>query len=204
MTAVTDYASLVSFVTDHLQLDSDTAAQIPAFIALAEASLNRLLTVPQREEQATLTSTAGVNYIALPADLRQIRTVYFDSDYPLAPVTLNVLLGYSDSSGKPQVYTVADQSLYLGPTPDAAYSMVVTYMTTIPALTSGNTTNWLITQHPDAYVYAVLMQAEAYRANDARIPLLSSALADTVDQINKAGVRYRNAAPIRLRSSVVV
>ena len=204
MTAVTDYASLVSFVTDHLQLDDESAAQIPAFIALAEASLRRVLTSPQQETSITLTTVANIGYVDLPNAVQQIRSVYFDSDYPLAPVTLNVLLGYSDVTAKPQVYTVSQQAIYLGPTPDAAYSLAVTYLTALPALTAAETTNWLITAHPDAYVFSVLMQAEAYRGNDERLPLLGAALGDIIDQINKQGNRYRLASPIRLRSSVVV
>ena len=201
---ITDYASLVSFVTDHLQLDTDTAAQVPTFIGLAEAALRRTLTVPEREMQSTLTTTASQGYVTLPEAVRAIRTAYFDSDYPLSPVTLNVLMSYSASSGKPQVYSVANQSLFLSPTPDAAYSIVLTYTATIPALTASNTTNWLIESNPDAYLYAVLIQAEAYRANDERIPLLTAALDGVIDQINREGNRYRNSAPMRLRSPVVV
>lgn len=201
---ITDYTSLLAFVTDHLELDSETEAQIPAFIGLAEASLRRMLTVPEREEQDTVTTVADQAYVTLPAAVRQLRTVYFDSDYPLSPVTLNVLMAYSANSGKPQVYSVAAQSLFLSPTPDAAYTITLTYMATIPALTVSAPTNWLLTNHPDAYLYAVLMQAEAFRSNDERIPMLAAALDGAVAQINQEGNRYRNSAPMRLRSPVVV
>lgn len=201
---ITNYATLVAFVVNHLQLDPETEAEVPTFIGLAEASLRRMLTTPEREEQTTLTTVADQSYVTLPDDVRQIRAAYFDSDYPLSPVSLNTLLGYSAASGSPQVYCVANQSLFLSPTPDAAYSVVLTYLAKIPPLSATNTTNWLIENHPDAYLYAVLMQAEAFRANDERIPLLASALDGVVDQINKEGNRYRNSAPMRLRSPVVV
>lgn len=201
---ITDYASLVDFVVNHLELDAETEAEVPTFIGLAEASLRRMLTVPEREAQITLTTVASQSYVSLPESVRQIRTAYFDNDYPLSPVPLNVLMAYSANSGKPQVYCVANQSLFLSPMPDAAYDIVLTYMAAIPALTATNTTNWLLDNHPDAYLYAVLIQAEAFRSNDSRIPMLAAALDGVIDQINKEGNRYRNSAPMRLRSPVVV
>ena len=40
-----------------------------------------------------------------------------------------------------------------------------------PALTDTITTNWILANAPDIYLYGSLMEAEAFLQNDPRIPL---------------------------------
>ena len=43
------------------------------------------------------------------------------------------------------------------------------------ALSDSNTTNDMLTYHPDAYLYAVLLEAEPYLQNDKRVALWAAA-----------------------------
>jgi len=62
---------------------------------------------------------------------------------------------------------VGDEFQYY-PSPDASYTATLTYYARIPALSVSATTNWLLTAHPDAYLYGALLQAAPYlRDNDA-------------------------------------
>lgn len=198
------YDGLLAFIVAHLELDSETETQLPALIRMAEYRLNRMLTVPERETVASITTTAGIGYTALPTGYRQLRTAYIDADYPLAPVALTVLQAEAENSGKPQKYTIANEAMYFAPTPDAAYTVSLTYIEKLAYLSATNQTNWLLSENADAYVYAVLIQCEAFLGHDARIPLLEAALVTTMDEINAQGNRYRVASPVRLRSPVVV
>lgn len=198
------YDGLLAFMEEYLELDAETVAQLPALVRMAEYRLNRMLTVPERETIIGLDLTADVGFVALPTGFRQARSIWLGSEYALAPVSLNALSGWAESSGKPQVYTIRNQSVYVGPIPDAAYSLSLTYLAKLAFLSSANQTNWLLTDHADAYVYAVALQCEAFLANDERIPLFEAALVQTMAEINAAGNRYRLAGPIRLRSPVVV
>lgn len=200
------YDGLIGFIEAYLELDAETVAQLPTLIRLAEYRLDRMLTVPQREFSTDLTTEAGTQFVALPVHTRQFRAVRLDTDPQVAleAVGLDHLNRWYDGSGQPKVYAFANESLYFGPTPDAAYTVNVTYMTRIPPLSPTNQTNWLLSQHADAYVYAVLVQAEGFIGDDARIAMFKAALDETILEINAQGNRYRNAGPIRLRSSVVV
>jgi hypothetical protein len=198
------YDGLLAFIVAHLELDSETEAQLPALLRMAEYRLNRMLTVPERETIASLTTTAAVAYVALPTGFRQLRSAYIDSDYPLALATLHAVQSEQELSGKPFIYAIADQSIYFGPTPDAAYTVELTYMAKLDYLSATNSTNWLLSENADAYVYAVLIQCEAFLGHDGRIPLLEAALVTTMEEINQQGNRYRIASPIRLRSPVCV
>lgn len=199
------YDGLVAFLIAHLELDAETEAQLPALIRMAEYRLNRMLMVPERETSVSLTTVADVQFAALPVGFRQLRTAYLDGEYPLAPVTLNVLYGqFGGDTGKPTVYTVQNQSLYFGPMPDAAYSVTITYMEKLPPISLVNQSNWLLAENADAYVYACLVQIEAFLGNDVRIPMIESALVTCMDEVNLQGNRYRKASPMRLRSPGVI
>lgn len=201
------YDGLIEYLNNALELDSDTYAQLPTLIRLAEYRLNRLVIAPEREVRTTLTTTAGQQYIDLPSGFRQAREVYLDASpgYPLAPGTPNVVLGnWSGASGKPQAYTIQNQQLWFGPTPDGAYAINLTYIEKIPGLSTSNQSNWLLRGNADAYVYAAIFQIAVYLEDKELAPWAEEELFRIINETNLQGNRYRNAAPIRLRSSVVV
>jgi len=204
--AIDSYSTLKTTVTDYLTLDATAAAMLPTFIQAAESELSRLILAPQRELIETASTAAGTQTVSLPSNFAQARSLLIDDDYPLEPVTLNTLLASNSDSpaGRPIMYCIAGQSLYLSPIPDAVYTLTLFCLSAIPALSDANPTNWLLLAHPDAYLFATIMQAEIYMVNDERADRALSRLAPIVEQINRQGNRYRNASPMRLRSPVVV
>lgn len=205
--ALTTYSDIVSFVTNHLQLDADTVDALPDLIRLGEVRLNRLLTAPEREKVATQDTVAAQQTLTLPSDFRQLRSVWVADDYPLAAVTPNVMFGQftvDSASGEPQVFSIIDGQLYFGPIPDAAYTITINYIADIPELTSAATSNWLTSTNPDAYIYATMAEAEAYRGNMEAAAQWLGLLDSVIAEINMQGNRYRMSSPIRLRSQVVV
>lgn len=204
---VETYTGLQSFLTSHLQLDQDTVDQLADLIRLAELRLNRLVLAPVRETTTTLATVSGTQTVALPTDFQQARQVKIAGDestgYPLAPVTPNVVETF-DYAGKPQTFAIVGRNLLLGPVPDDAYTLTLTYQAKLAALTSDNQSNWLLENNADAYVYmcsAVIHQ----HLGDSQNAALNLALAEAVvGEINEQGLRWRNSAPMRLRSSVVV
>jgi hypothetical protein len=200
------YDGLVAYIIAHLELDTESAAQVPTFIRKAEYRLNRLVIAPERETSATLTTTAGTQSVDLPVDYRQLKQARLlgDTGYPMAPVTLNVLNSSFDSVGKPVAYHISEQAVQFGPVPDAAYPVTLTYIARIPPLSSTNQTNWLLTGNADAYVYAALWQAAAWLEDfDAAVKFRDEMFA-IIAEVNLQGNRYRNVSPMRLRSPVVV
>lgn len=201
------YDGLQAYVIAFLELDSETSAQLPTLIRKAEYRLNRLVLAPERETSASVVTVAGQQSAALPADYRQLRSARLvaDDGLILEPVTLNVLHSeYTDNSGKPVVYAISEQSLQFGPIPDAAYTITLTYTAKIPALSSTNTTNWLLTANADAYVYAVLWQTAAWLEDIEAATAFRAEMFAIIEEINEQGNRYRNASPMRLRNPVCV
>jgi hypothetical protein len=155
------------------------------------------------EATATLVAAASV---ALPDDLWELRAVWIERDprQPLEEVTQAVLRGRygAQATGLPQVFAVSGGDLLLAPAPDSAFPLVLTYKQTIPALSDAVPTNWLLTKHPDIYLWAALLAAEAYLVNDERLAVWKGALDEAIDELMQAGDRKRFVGGMRLRSPV--
>lgn len=199
------YGGLQSYLTNHLQLDQDTVDSLADFIRLAEYRLSRLVLGPERETTDTLTTTAATQTVALPTDFRQMKQLKLNGDpsYPLAQVTLNVVEGM-DYQGRPQTFSIANQQIYLGPIPDDAYTLRISYIQKLAALTADNPTNWLLTDHADVYVYMAAAVIEHHLGNVQNAALYNQLAEAVVEEINAQGNRYRFSGPMRLRSPVVV
>lgn len=202
--SISTYSELQAAARNWLNRPSDLDSRIPEFVVLAETRFNRVLNTPEMETIATLSTTA--ESVALPSDFWEARGAYLDTDprQVLEEVTLAFLRDrYStQTTGRPQVYAISGGNIVLAPSPDTTYSLKLTYKQSIPPLAS-NSTNWLLTKHPDIYLYATLLQAEAYGWNDERLGLWKSALDEALAELQKAGNRKRfGGAPLRLRSPV--
>lgn len=179
--------------------DSNLTSYIPEFIAMAEARFNRRLRVPDMEKRATAL-TSG-EYLALPTDFLELRSIFIEGspDRPLTMMEsgeLRRLYGIS-SIAKPKAYALSAGQLQFGPVPDASYTLEIVYYGSLPPLAT-NSANWLLTNHPDVYLYGALLAAEARGWNDARLPLWKAAMDEAIAEINTAGNAKRTgAAPVQ-------
>ena len=69
--AIATYTDLQTSIANFLAR-SDLTAQIPDFIALAEASMSRELETRSQEKRVTANTVSGNEYLALPTDLREV------------------------------------------------------------------------------------------------------------------------------------
>jgi hypothetical protein len=102
--------------------------------------------------RATATTTAPVasvgtpNY-ALPTDCLELDTVSVTVNgarYPMQAVpwpTIDDLTGVTVGFGKPLMYAVYDEQIWLYPEPDAAYTLTLSYLQELTALSASSDTN---------------------------------------------------------------
>ena len=170
--ALATYDDLKAAIADWLNR-TDLTAQIPDFIALTEASLNRDLRTREMVTTASLTVTAGNALVAMTDAMAEVRSVVLRTNPKavLQYLTLQALdARYALSvSGKPSAYTVSGAALKLAPVPDAAYALDVTYYAPVTALSDENPSNWVLASHPDLYLYGALVQASPFLGDDGRI-----------------------------------
>ena len=206
--AISTFSGLVSAVTEYLARDHDTTlvARIPDFITLTEAKLNRLLFVPQMEVRATAlvdTSSTEPEFISLPSDFQTMRRIRLSSVTGKPPLRfvsgtqIDELRYASDNiTDQPTSYAIIGTELELFPTPNEAYTIEMTYRGKIPALTSTNEANWLLTLAPDIYLYGTLLESAPYMKEDERIQTWALGFSTALNDLNGLGERQSfNSGP---------
>lgn len=186
--ALTSYTTLKASIADFLNR-TDLTAVIPDFITLLEAELKRHDAI-EYERRDTIVLNA--QSVTLPTDCREVRSLYFDDAtrrYPIelrTPEEINPTRLGPLVAGIPKFAAVHSNgsALLISPTPDASYTAWIVYLTTLTSLSATTATNWVLTDHPDIYLYGSLMQAEPYLKNDERLPLWQSRLDRAYEQLN--------------------
>jgi hypothetical protein len=116
----------------------------------------------------------------------------------LSPAVLNFASTLTD---RPAYYSVVGDEIVFEPTPDAVYEVEMYYYA-LPALSSTNTSNWLLEKYPDIYIYGTLLEAEVYLMNDPRLPIWKMAFDEGIQQLNKeARITRAAGAPLIQRVS---
>ena len=208
--AITTYAQLQTAAANWLDR-TDLTARIPEFIELAEANFNRVIRQPDMVAKDDAFSLAS-QYTTLPTDTLEITRIVVDVSPPitleyLTPEEISERRSVLNSTGRPLYFTVIGGStgqLEVLPSPDSTYTSSIVYYTKIPALTDSATTNWLLSSHPDIYLYGLLVEAEPYLKNDERLPVWASQLDKSLAELRLQGQRkLHSGSSLRMRSRVL-
>ena len=199
--AFTTYAELQTSVADWLDRD-DLSARIPDFISLTEARFNRILRIRSMETEADQDTTSGTRSYSLPADYRQMRTVHLTTTpiTPLSYITPEIMdrIWAGSTEGKPLSYTIKGNNIYLGPSPDIVYTIRFLYYKKVPSLSALVTTNDILTDSPDVYLYGCLLEAEPFLQNDARVQLWATAFQQAIADIQEQDEKDRHSGVLRV------
>lgn len=184
--AIGTYTELQALIKARLSR-ADLDLLIPDFIALFEAQANREIRTREMEERSTNTLTGA--YIDVPDDYLELRNVQINTSPAkrlqlVSPEALDRTFRSTDS-GVPAVYTVIGTQFQFAPVPDSTYQIEIAYYARIPSLSSLNPTNWLLTLHPDIYMYGAMLQAEAHIKNDKRLATWGAAYANALASLKR-------------------
>ena len=200
------YSGLKASVADWLNR-ADLTAQIPDFIALAEARFNRDIRHNAMIKRETTVATS--DYVALPNDWLEhisLTVVGSTTRAPLEYVSNEEFnrLRHKNLTGEFRYYTIQDSNIVLLPATDSTLTTLeIFYYAKIPALSDTNTSNWLLTRAPDLYLYGSLVGAEMYLQNDERLPLWASAMQTLTDGLaaeSERAKRPQGALAVRRRT----
>jgi hypothetical protein len=207
--AIGTYSELQTAITNWLRRggDTDLVTRAPELITLAEAQFNRTLRHRSMEVQTDLTLTSGTATIALPSDYIEARALVMQTSPKrvLSYVTPTQLDRNwpSGSTGLPSEYTIIGSNIKLGKAPDSAYALELTYYQQIPALSDSATSNWLLTSHPDIYLYGALLQGAPYLSDDERVPIWGAFYDRAKQGLDKDAARTSwSGGPLTARVSV--
>lgn len=164
------YTELQAAVTSWLHR-MNLAANVPDFVALAEARLARDLRLSRMITSATLATVANTATVALPTGWLEWRRLRVTAPSQAMDYLSANQWGEKYTAaevGLPVHYMVEGSNLVLGPTPDSVYSVEALYYK-MPDALSVTASNWLLTAHPGLYLWAALAEAAPFMAADQRI-----------------------------------
>ena len=203
--SINTYSELKTSIANFLARD-DLTTQIPEFIELAEARINRELETREQEKRATATLTADNQYVSLPSDLRQLRSVKLNKN-PI--VTLEYkspdMLDQEYSStgtGVPKSYSIVGQELKLRPIPDATSTAEIIYIGNVDALSDSNTSTTLLIRSPDVYLYGALVAGYDYLMDKENSAVYNAKFTNAIEEIRYDEERSSySQGRIQMRSS---
>lgn len=179
----------------------DLSADMDDFIAAAEAEFNRVLRLPQMmvTNQALAASSRFTNLpggflemqrVQLNIGGRRTRLGFIGEEY--APKVTD------GSTGTPRFWAVIGAQLELLPAPGASISLDISYWAEITTITGGSA-NFLLTSHPDLYLYRTLLEAAIARGDDNRIARYTPFYTNALTAVQRAGkrLRYGRAPAVR-------
>ena len=208
--AIGTYAELQTAVANWLDR-GDLTERIKEFIDLAEARMNRVLRLQLMVNIDTTTLggaaalVAGTRDYALPSGYLQMIDFALTTD-PITPLSYitpeNMNRMWAGSQlGIPRAYTIISNNssgtptptVRFGPSPAGAYTYSMMFYKKIEALGTGNTTEAMLTDNPDIYLYGALMEAEPFLMNDQRVQLWATAYKEAVTNLQEQDNKDRHS-----------
>jgi hypothetical protein len=180
---------------------TDFTAQLDTFIDNTQQRLSRDIDPVGFNQNVTSSLSVGDRFITLPSAIEPMLLNYLniiDSSgnrvfLEIKPIEFlqeywpNALL-----TDEPRYFANFDDStLYVAPTPDAAYVMELGYQGRINPLSNTNTTNWYTENAPDALLYGSLSEANLFTKNMEDYNIYSKKYVESVTAINNEARRRR-------------
>lgn len=174
------YSELKTAIADYLHR-TDLTTQIPQFIERAEAALFREINV--KDLRISVTGTTTGEYATLPTDFSEVVRVTcsysgaeYDLDYGSQPVDYTMTA--------PKYFALENNKLRIfGSSTGQAYTLY--YTPKVTALSDLNTSNWLLTNAPDLYLYASSLEAARYTVDQALEDRLTQLVVPLIDSIKR-------------------
>ena len=189
----------------------DLTANIDTFIDLAETRHARDLRIREMEAVSTsITTVAGTQSYDLPTGYLELRYAMLQtSPYTMlqymTPADFFRVYNEGEGTGMPVYYTIVGKKIYLGHSPDSANVLELGFFQRATALSSSNTTNDILTNFPDLYLYGSLAETSPFLMQDERLAVWSSLYKEGVRTANESAQRGRvSAAPLQMSARRVV
>ena len=160
--ALTNYTTLKASIANWLNRSDLTSEIADDFIVLAEADFNSKLRVRKMITQVSFTIDSETE--VLPTDFLQVRDFFIlsgNTKVPLrymSPSQMDQVKGTS-TTGLPNSYTILGDNFRFSPKPDGTYTGIVNYYKKFSSLSSTNTSNYILSDHPAIYLYGALFHA---------------------------------------------
>jgi len=169
---------------------TDISNVVDDLIDLTENDIDKKLKLRNNELRAT--ASASSRFLALPDRFLEMRRLSLingsttkDIEYR-SPESMRV----SSTSGEPRFFTITSQ-IEFDKAPSTTYTIEMSYYARLEALSSSNTTNDVLTDYPDLYLYGTLMHLSIWERDIKQAQLYKSLFDEQIAQANAQERRGR-------------
>lgn len=199
--AISTYSELLTAVASWLGR-ADLTSRIPEFVTLAQAKINRQVRARAMETKST-SVTIDEEYENVPSDFLEAKHFYLTSTSvrkTLEYMPIEQMTNSYTSSAEPKYFAVVGTQFRFAPTPNGTYTATLVYYAK-PATLAATTqeTNTLFPTNSDLYLYATLLEAEAFIQDDPRLAVWKTAYDEALHQVNKAANNSRYGGAMATR-----
>lgn len=207
--ALDTYGGLKTLVASYLSR-ADLTSQIADFVTLAHKQLMRDLRGHPRLNLRDAAFSITGEYVACPAKFMALTSMHLNTTPRRAIQYMETDTQdryYGESTGIPAFVSIvasttvgtgdaggANEYFRFAPVPGSTYTATMEYTAAMPFFTadSGNgSSNWILADAPDLYLYGSLLQANSYIRDDPRIALWAQAYQVALESVKSAGNRAR-------------
>ena len=198
--AITTYAELQTAIALWLRpgSGSTTGLQLTDFITLFESRANRRLRLRVMESDESVVAVVGSRAIALPTGFIDPIGFWLTDLDPREELiySLPESLHVTTVETRPQYWAIDGTNIVFECESDAAYTAIFRMLKSF-ALSGSVTTNWLLTNHPDLYLYGSLLEAAPFVRDKDMISVWKAFVEEAFSDIENKEQRARGLAALR-------
>lgn len=158
---INNFANLVADIKRRSKRDDVSDSDVESYIQQAESYMYQNEVAPLRvramESRQTASCSTDSRFLELPANFLDMRALHLVLDSGNQDVRFMPpeLMSVNGTSGKPKFFTVTTQ-IEFDRVPDSTYTIEMSLFKKVTALSSGNTTNTVLTDAPNIYLFGTL------------------------------------------------
>lgn len=178
---------------------NDTAFVIDDFVALAENKIDNRLRLQTNELRATASLTT--RFIEFPTrflQMRRLSLISGSTTYELKYKTPEAMT-IKSAAGMPQEFTMTSQ-IEFDRVPSGTYTLEMSYYARLNPLSTSNTTNDVLTNYPNLYLYGALAELHRWARDESLADYYDGLFDKYVAESNKQEDRGRFGVVPRMAS----
>ena len=194
--AFTTYTELQAEIKGWLKRSNISDLLIEGFISLAESEMNKTLRTRNQEKRESFTINSEYTDLTTLTDtVLEMRSLQLTTDpvTSLRYMTPSQMDGVYSGSGQPVFFSIMGDELQVSPTPDDSYTAEATFFSPLPVLSDTNTANWVLTNHPDLYLWGALYFGNIYIKDQAEAQVNKLLFDAAIKKLNTQERRARHS-----------
>jgi hypothetical protein len=179
--------------------DTEITGKMDLFLKMVESKINRALETQPMIATVQTVLVDNVFEYTLPTDflsIKDIKIVNTDNEnysYPMEMASPERVTTFRLDGSDQRIYAIIGNTVQICSNPyDATLNLVleISYYQKLPALTSGATTNWVSNSHPDAYIFGLMVEINAYVKDAEATMLWENRFNSVLSEITAQDIRY--------------